>query len=289
MIFFVAHGRLGNQVFQYAYLKTIQKNNEAIYTSGFDELLDVFEIKDLKNVGINRPGFIQGLAMFVYRLLFNLTKIKAITKIKVNYDSIGIHVRESDKASISKGLFPFVRFVCPGFFQSEKFFDETIAKNLKLKDKHLKTADAFLDNIPERNHRVFVHIRRGDYKTFKIYGKSTLLPTAYFHEQIAYFREHEENSFFIFLSDEPAFIKKEFSYLKEKKISYDNAVGTDIAIITKCDSGILSPSSFGWWGAYLMKTRKTVVAPEYWLGFNSRIEFQNSTFPDYAKSVSIQG
>ncbi len=46
MLIFLADGRLGNQIFQYLFLKKIQKNEEKIIVSDLDDLLNVFEIKD---------------------------------------------------------------------------------------------------------------------------------------------------------------------------------------------------------------------------------------------------
>ena len=42
MKIFLADGRIGNQIFQYLFLKTIQDNNEKIIVSGFEELKEVF-------------------------------------------------------------------------------------------------------------------------------------------------------------------------------------------------------------------------------------------------------
>jgi hypothetical protein len=50
---FLAEGRIGNQIFQYVFLKTIQDNNEKIVVSGFDELKEVFEINDFINLNKN--------------------------------------------------------------------------------------------------------------------------------------------------------------------------------------------------------------------------------------------
>jgi len=41
MIFFKAQGRLGNQIFQYAFLQSKKRKREKIFSVGFDELLDV--------------------------------------------------------------------------------------------------------------------------------------------------------------------------------------------------------------------------------------------------------
>lgn len=99
--------------------------------------------------------------------------------------------------------------------------------------------------------------------------------------------KNRNNSFFVFLSDTPNFIEKEFNYIENKIISCKNEHGTDMVIMTKCNSAVLSPSSFGWWGAYLMKNRDTVFAPQYWLGFNSGIEFQDNCVGEFMQKVTV--
>ena len=53
MLIFLGDGRIGNQIFQYAFLKTIQDNKEKIIVSGFEELKEVFEINDFINFNNN--------------------------------------------------------------------------------------------------------------------------------------------------------------------------------------------------------------------------------------------
>jgi len=132
-----------------------------------------------------------------------------------------------------------------------------------------------------------MHLRLGDYKKFTVLRKSTLFPISYYKNMVDYFMKSHSKCFFIFLSDEPEYIKQEFRHIDNKKISKNNRPRTDLAIINKCKAGILSPSSFSWWGAYLIKNKGIIIAPKYWLGFNSGIEFPKGGFPSFAKKVTI--
>ena len=51
--------------------------------------------------------------------------------------------------------------------------------------------------------------------------------------------------FFILLGDDTKLLLDEFCYIEDKMISSNNHYGTDLAIMTQCNSAILSPSSFG--------------------------------------------
>ena len=64
MLIFLAGGRIGNQIFQYVFLKTIQDNNEKIIVSGFEELKEVFEINDFIN--LNKDN--RWIRFFLFRI-----------------------------------------------------------------------------------------------------------------------------------------------------------------------------------------------------------------------------
>ena len=94
-------------------------------------------------------------------------------------------------------------------------------------------------------------------------------------------------NFFILLCDDTKLLLEEFRYIEDKMVQSNNHYGTDLAIMTQCNSAILSPSSFSWWGSYMMKERDTVFAPKFWLGFRSQIEYQAQGVPSYSKEVEI--
>ena len=288
MIVFFANGRLGNQIFQYVFLKTIQENNEKIVVCGFDDLLNVFELND--DTIISLPNRNKWIRRFVYKVFDpicnKLSDFRFINSIKVKHEKIlEKYRRESTEICNIKGLIKNINFVKLGYFQSENFFNRKSIKNLKIKEKFTLKAKEFLKQY-ENNYKVFIHIRRGDYKNFFVYGKETILPMSYFHNQIKWFLENKKNVIFIFLSDEPDFIEDEFDYLDNKIIS-KNSYEIDFAIMTLCNGAILSPSSFGWWGSYLMKNRDVVFAPKYWLGWKSKINYHKESLANFMKRVEV--
>lgn len=288
MILFLADGRLGNQIFQYAFLKTIQQNNEKIIVSGFENLLEVFEIDDIVN--LNKKNIF--IRIFLFRVLKPLLNIiaetKIITSINVIYEFFENRYRsESNRYKLNKGYINQLKYITVGYFQSENFFNPEVIENLVIKEEYLKGADVFLKDVPKNMHNVVIHIRRGDYKDFKVFGKDTILPIHYYKDQIKWFLENRKNPHFIFLSDEPDFVEKEFGYLSNKTVSRGLHYGVDLAIMTKCESAILSPSSFGWWGAYLMKKRDTVFVPKYWLGFNSKWEYPKGVVASFMDKITV--
>jgi len=289
MIIFLADGRFGNQLFQYMFLKSVKKENEKIIVSGFDDLVEVFEVNDIINIR-KKNKYVRFLMYKILQKLLNyLSNKNFISSIEIKRQII-LHkyTRETIQWQEKNGLMDNIKFVKPGFFQSEVFFDRKLTTNLCIKKRYLDGAKKILNSIPRNTYKVFVHIRRGDYKNYTVYGKSTLLPLRYFKRQIKWFQKNKKNVFFIFLSDEPEWINNEFVDIHNKIISNANHFGIDFVIMTKCQGAILSPSSFGWWGSYLMENRDIVFAPMYWLGFNSNIEYQEAATPSYAINVRIR-
>jgi len=288
MIFFLADGRLGNQIFQYMFLKKIQKNNEKIVVSGFEDMLEVFEVERIVNLNKKNKWIRFFLSRIIKPLLTLLSDKKIISSVSVNYEKIfDDYERELLIYDTELGKKTNLTFVKLGFFQSENFFEKEMVNKLQIKALYMKEASSFLSAIPQEYNKVFVHIRRGDYKNYTVYGKSVLLPLSYYKEQIEWFLENRKDCCFVFLSDEPEFIKKEFKYIDNKLISTENHYRTDFAIMTLCNSAILSPSSFGWWGSYLMKKRDIVFAPKYWQGFNAGFDFHSKPLASYMKEIEV--
>jgi hypothetical protein len=288
MKIFLADGRLGNQIFQYMFLKTIQKNSEKIIVIGFDDLFNIFNINDSSFVNIKKNN--KWIRKFSDKILkpffYKLSKLKVINSIEIEYEKILINYkRETTRYSKKNGLFTNITFIKLAYFQSENIFNKKYVKKLKIKNQFLKKAISVLKPF-QNNYKIFIHIRRGDYKEFKVYGKNTLLSMNYFHNQIKWFLENKENCYFIFLSDEPEFIGNEFSYLENKVIS-KNSYEVDFAIMTLCNGAILSPSSFGWWGSYLMKSQDVVFAPKYWLGFESQENYHKDPLFSFIQEIEI--
>lgn len=122
-----------------------------------------------------------------------------------------------------------------------------------------------------------------DYKIINFLGKRGIaLPINYYKKNIKWFVKNIQNPYFIFLTDNIQITKKYFSFLKNKQIS-TNEVGVDFHIMINCKYGILSNSSISWWGGYLMKNRKILFGPKYWLGWKRKIEFQAGAEPSFAK------
>lgn len=281
MIIFFSEGRLGNQLFQYYFLDSLTQKNEFVLTFGFNELTDVFEVKSIFN--IRKSSKIKNFIYYalVRKFIAFLARIRLISCYTPLYIKLNANVLdEALEYRFSKGLFSNIKFIHTLFAQTSKYV-QLSANHLEIKSNFMEKAKQITDDCSQDYHKVFVHIRRGDYKEFFINEKSTLLPISYYHEQINFILQHIDNPYFIFLSDEPSFVEQYFSHIYNKIIIYDQPSGVDLSIMTLCNSAILSPSSFSWWGAYMIPKKFKILAPEYWLGFNSDIAFPHDIIDNF--------
>ena len=72
------------------------------------------------------------------------------------------------------------------------------------------------------------------------------------------------------MSDDQYYVKDFFKESDKILISL-NEPEIDLSIMSFCSSGIMSASSFAWWGAYYAKIlsskKKIFIAPKYWGGY----------------------
>lgn len=289
MIIYSFSGRLGNQIFQYAFLKTISGPNETLILVNLPELNDAISLK-LNGVIINNVYLIHLFNWIISPILLDtLSKILLITTIiqdnKVTSNGYNVACSTYSKKT---GLLP-ITYVKTAYYQSEKFFlSSYVKKILKIRDNHISVAKEYISNISPVYHKIFVHIRRGDYFAEEYFGKKDVrLPLSYYFNQIDWFIKNVTNPFFIFISDDNEYIRHNFKHIEPKLIS-NNKEEVDFAIMTLCHSAIISNSSFSWWGAYLMEDRYKVFSPKYWLGFKSRIEYPQDIQPAFADIVDVE-
>ena len=139
MILFLSDGRLGNQLFQYAFLNTIAKDGEQIVTANMEQFVDRFDIDNINfrhlSLGKSWKFFIR---KFLKPSLMFCVRFKIISYIIQDYNSTSMLSTFSN----IKGLLP-ITLVETNFFQSEKFFDETKV-DFQIKNKYLEEAKSFL-------------------------------------------------------------------------------------------------------------------------------------------------
>ncbi|HEY8782060.1 MAG TPA: alpha-1,2-fucosyltransferase [Mucilaginibacter sp.] len=255
-------GRLGNQLFQYAFIyATAKKLSTTFYMDkSVDYLLldKYFTIENDFCRGLDRQlfsiaGFKNVFSHYSRWSFYYLLRRILLLKEQPFLDS------EPPKCQMNK-----IRnnHMYVGHFQSEDYFlnyKDDLKRLFSIKDCYRKQFEEIFRSLPKAAKYVTVHIRRGDYTRLNL-----SLKTAYYHKAIKSI--HNEENYYILISDDIDFVKTEFAYLQSKYISENDEI-TDLQFLMHADICILSNSSFSWWGAWLNnKAHKTVIAHEYWLG-----------------------
>ncbi len=245
-------GRLGNQIFQYVFLKYLKtKNKHLIYffpNPHHAYLGKYFELESYDN------------------LLLNSKALSAITRILPSifkFKDIHIHNWIFPKP-INVKNFSYYK----GYYQSAYYFENLeYPLPLKIKEEFKKQFDNQYGQLFKENKTLVVHIRRTDYMNYGERRKRDIsLPLEYFKNRLNAI-ENLESYKVIFVSDDTAKVKEVFPE-KDNFIFSNNSEIIDFQLIQNADITIISNSTFAWWAAYLSPKKNIVYAPKNWFGFN---------------------
>jgi hypothetical protein len=255
-----------------------------------DEFFEIFEIDNCNIMNFSVKNryvrFLIRKAIFpaVDKIFKGLAKFKVITLYEQKRD---INKFPLPEYIVKKGYVP-IKYVAPDFYQSEKLFRKEILGKMKIKEKYVKEAKEIINSFPKETEKVFIHIRRGDYVDLVFLGqKGIVLPKSYYLKAISELNKEVRNPLYIFVSDDPDYVRDCFENIEPKYIS-NNSVGVDLALMSLCEYGVCSNSTFSWWGAYLMKNRKKVIFPKYWLGWKQKIEIPSGIYPEFATILEVE-
>ena len=263
MLFFNESGRLGNQIFHYFALASICEKNEQIILFGFKDLQEIFDGLQAKIINQNSPRLERAFYYRLYPRLQILSQKRIITTIREDPKS-GAILTEN-------GLLNQIKLVKESYFQSQIFFDSQLTNSLKIKQKFLIPAQKKLQAIAPGRTSIFVHVRRGDYLGWPNKKQPAVLPASYYLKSIDVINSKINDPFFIFLSDDYWYVKDIFSHLANSYVSEGTTL-EDFAIMSLCKGGILSASTFAWWGSYFAHKNYggIFLAPKYWAGHRNK-------------------
>lgn len=285
-------GRLGNQMFSYAYARKLIEERgckdelvlgvRALKRSGFNNQLNDFNVYPYRTteriIWLETGSLMQRIVAFIFQVeqkieenIFNRQAYKIEEKWYPILDKFGLRYSRDNKHEFKVNNLPVL--MTAGFFENSKFFNSIRPILLK---EFTPTGGAIEHNtllyrkIHETNS-VCVSVRRGDYvsnpqneKIFNICDK------AYFYRAMKVIREKVENPVFIFFSDDIGWVRQN---IKTDGESYyergDDPVWEKLRLMYSCKHFIISNSTFSWWAQYLSRNPdKIVVSPTRWYKVN---------------------
>ena len=260
MILFFENGRLGNQVIQYIGLRKFFLKDKIIFF-GCRSLFNTFQGVDahfLSKETIHK-WFHYGL---LKKIIYFLAKIRIFGKITEDKQP------DSYKVISRRGLFWKI-FVVENFFFRIKDVNN-FSKPPQLKIHLIKKAEEWLQTreINIKTHSIiFIHFRRGDYLYWPSKEFPAVLSLDWYKKAMDLMKEKLKNPIFVLMSDDKQYLKDIFKQSESLYIS-ENSPELDLSIMSLCNYGILSASTFAWCGAYYAnlnnRNQTFFIAPKYW-------------------------
>lgn len=265
-------GRMGNQMFQYAFaIATARKLQTKFIIAPTEkfELTKYFELDPVTNFLYSATFF-----KLYKRIVHRFCASESIFQIKEKEVTLKNHARYR------------------GFFQSEDFFQASVdeVKRRFIIKKHLKSQ--FQDKYGKLfsdNKTIVMHFRRTDYILHgdESYGGQDMsLPMKYYDNCLALINDVSDYQI-ICISDDIVFVKEHYKD-KSKYLFLENDAIIDFQLILNADIAIIANSSFSWWAAYLnQKLNKVIYAPKFWLGFKINDEIPDKVIPNSFQAVNV--
>jgi Glycosyl transferase family 11 len=240
-------GRLGNQMFQYAFglaashvLGTTLKIDDA-------ELRRLFVLGPPRQVGEQAPGHV----------------------VTVSNDAYDV------PAEVLEHVTDETTYV--GYFQSEEFFRpiaDDVRDVFRLRDDHVRAFNSLYAELAEREY-VCCHMRRTDYHTF---AGGVALPMSYYGSALARLGVSQGTPI-VFVGDDLDEARESFRDLPGARFER-NDEAIDLQLLRHASDVVVSNSTFAWWGAWLNERPGTrVLAPRHWLGFDFGWEYPPHVIP----------
>jgi len=294
-------GRLGNQMFRYAFARKIQiltgreliidfnrvyKNHSA--ADGWTNSLNLFDnIGDYKEVNGQKKKYfyknatlMQLLLYFSYRIISKLYKKNKIAKRKFQLKMQPL-MNKHNLYYIEQGYYDYdfshlnktkVIYIC-GCFECSKHFDdirEDILNKFSISEVSNKNSE-LISNI-DSNNSVCISIRRGNFVTDKNNQKIyDICDVEYFNKAIKIMIQKLKNPTFFIFSDDVEWAKENLDFCGFPVFSEDgkDSLTEKLKLMSTCKHFIISNSTFSWWAQYLSQNNnKIVISPSKWYKIN---------------------
>ena len=250
-------GRLGNQMFQYAFIRGMSKRY------GYDFIIPDANANRFDNYG-----------------LFDCFKLEGCKTGEGSYPTLecrdtAFNQKFLDDCSDNTNY--------SGVFQTEKYFanaTEELRKDFTFHKEILDPCREFVNSVGDV---IFLHVRRGNSNLVGNRGEKwsyqmlqdyhPLMKKEYYLEALSHFDESKK---VIVLSDTIDWCKKQdwlqddrFLFSDSSYEVFDDGASVpyiDLCLMSLCSGGIIANSSMSWWGAWLQNDTGKIIAPNPWYG-----------------------
>lgn len=281
MLYMRLKGRLGNQLFIYAFARELvyKYNQQVLLYDRKDEKdsmwyshLDNYPLNTNVHFTSNKRDMKIGNFKSKLRFIYDRVAIRHLPP-RERYNFQIRNLKKNEKNSLfllMDGYAPLPKKIndgtfFDGYFQSPKYFNnirEELIKELNPVHTYSEEEKKFINKI-KNTESVCVTIRLGDYinnSTHQVCSKEFYLNAMDKLKKI-----YPDCTFFIF-SDEVDKAQQIFDF--KYPVIYDSGKMQDyvsLHVMSMCKHFIISNSSFSWWAQYLSTNpQKIVIAPDKW-------------------------
>ncbi len=267
MIRVVMLGRLGNNLFQYAFGRVLAERHGGplvLDGSWFNE--DSWRFASPLG---SLPGFTKGRAKLVRPFSFGSRVLRKVTG-RHHWQYLGlseIQERQADHSfDISLHQAP-ADCVVFGYFQSHLYFDgikKILRDELNTDDLGLERGHEELAALLKAPTSVAIHVRRTDYLANPRIHQLNL---DWYHRAMDLMRERVAQARFFVFSDDPDWCLYNFKGPSITVCTHSNSLAplVDLHLMKTASHHIIANSSFSWWAAWLgTKPGQQVIMPDRW-------------------------
>ena len=250
-------GGLGNQIFEYAFIKTFIKK-----TFPQEKIYGVYNKKKLSEhygLEINR-WFDVELPKSQWWVNILTAILYLYKKFRPNTSLLDLNQRDC--------LHPNAILYYPSKFNIKYIPEDPDWIKWKVEDNKLSEKNRFILQKIKDSYSVFVHVRRGDYLSpaYKELFEGCC-SIDYYKKAIQEVRkEHPNVSFFCFSDDIP-WAKENLPLSDANFIDWNtgNDSPLDMYLMSFCKGAIIANSTFSYWGAKLSQKKEFVYYPARWI------------------------
>lgn len=263
------NGGLGNQMFQYAFGRTLaaRMNARFFIETGMleNDRLRSYALSGFRiSAATMDPAELKREILWPDRLLRRLRWLPSLPG-RLRYLAEKSFVFDPEAAATSHSV------CADGYWQSPRYFEAQAAilrQEFQLAAPMTAVRQETAKRIVAAN-AVSVHVRRGDYvanpHTLAFHG---LCPPSWYVAAMQQIEQHVDQPYFFVFSDDPAWSRENIRSdwpVHFIETQPDGRDFEDMHLISLCQHHIIANSSFSWWGAWLnQKPGKRVIAPAKW-------------------------
>ena len=274
-------GGLGNQMFQYAFAKYVEKKTSddvKLDYSAYNVFKDDIRVPRIKSFDLSLEEAagqdLKDSCIFNHcKAISSLSyKIKIFLEKTLNHD----YYFEKNRAWVDFCELKD-KLYYDGYWQSWRYVSEVadeLRRDFIPKNNLSEKSESFIKKI-ENENSVFVGVRRGDYlKEKEHYGS---FPSEYYEKAMDIIEDETESPIFYIFSNDIEWCKTNLNFGKHKVVFREKEEQTsdfeELIIMSRCKNAVIVNSSFNWWGAWLIDNPKKIICcPDKWFFDDSPID-----------------